>query len=301
MNSTTERIPILIAGAGNMGSSLAQHALANPKLLVNIFIRDASKHKDLIAQVEAKGGKAFIGDSEQVEVLEQATKGIHSVVNTLYPRGDEQKFVNGQKLLIDAAVKNGVKRYYPVEYGFEETPRFTQEDKKFFPVFAWEDAVQDYLKTKPIKSVIVRCGLWYFVFPFFFPGFSYYGDVNQKINFIDIDDVAKLMVGTLVDADFSGPVYFSGSRVSIDEAAKIYNKVRGTNLEAKRLGSIEELKAQAEAGFKDKDGDQRAKLMAGLNYLMFSGICYQERDDNERFGLKETTPIDEFFKKTEMK
>jgi len=301
MATTDERIPILIAGAGNMGSNLIQHCLENPKLQVSIFIRDSSKHKDLIAKVEAKGGKAFIGDSEQVEVLEEATKGIHTVVNTLYPRGDEEKFINGQKLLIDAAVKNGVKRYYPVEYGFEETAALTEGDKKFFPIFAWEQVVQGYLKTKPIKSVIVRCGLWYFVFPYFFPGFSYYGDVNQKINFIDIDDVAKLMVGTLLQTDFSGSVYFSGSRVSIDEACKIYNKVRGTSLESKRLGSLEELKVQAADGLKDDKQDLRTKLMAGLNYLMFSGVCYQEKDDNEKFGPVEIAPIDEFFKKNEMK
>jgi len=279
-----------------MGSALIQHCLPNPKLKVSIFIKDSTKHKDLIDQVKAKGGEAFIGDAEQVEVLEEATKGIHTVVNTLYPRGDESKFINGQKLLIDAAVKNGVKRYYPTEYGFEES-RCTDEDKKFFPVFAWEQAVQDYLKTQPIKSVIVRCGLWYFVFPYFFPGFSYHGDVNQKINFIDIDDLAKLMVGTLVQADFSGPVYFSGSRVSIDEAAQIYNKVRGTSVESKRLGSLEELKVQAQEGLKDDSQDLRMKLMAGLNYLMFSGVCYQETDDNEKFGPVEITPIEEFFKK----
>ena len=95
MVSTSERIPILISGAGNMGSALIQHCLANSKLQVSIFIRDSSKHKDLIAQVEAKGGKVFIGDAEQVEVLEEATKGIHTVVNTLYPRGDEDKFIKG--------------------------------------------------------------------------------------------------------------------------------------------------------------------------------------------------------------
>jgi len=85
--------------------------------------------------------------------------------------------------------------------------------------------------------------------------------------------------------------------VSIDEAAQIYNKVRGTSVESKRLGSLEELKVQAQEGLKDDSQDLRMKLMAGLNYLMFSGVCYQETDDNEKFGPVETTPIEEFFKK----
>ena len=196
-------------------------------------------------------------------------------------------------------MKNGVKRYYPTEYGFEDAG-CTDEEKKLFPIYAWEKAVRDYLKTQPIKSVIILCGLWYFVFPYFFPEFSYYGDVNQKINFIDIDDVAKLMIGTLVQTDFSGSVYFSGSRVSIDEAAKIYNKIKGTSFESKRLGSIEELKAQAQRDLKNEELNLMKKLITGLNYLMMSGVVYQETDDNEKFGPVEVTTIEEYFKKIEM-
>lgn len=296
MLSTIERIPILVSGAGNMGSVLIQHCLANPKLQVNIFIRDPSKNKDLINQVEAKGGKVFTGDAEDVEILQEATKGIHTVINTLYPRGDEERFFNSQKLLIDAAVKNGVKRYYPTEYGFGNIP-LTNEEKKYNPISAWHEAVQDYLKTQPIKSVIVRCGLWYLVFPFFFPEFSYYGDINQKINLIDMDDLSELIIGTLIRPDFSGSVFFSGPRVSIEEATKIYNKVKGASIEAKRLGSLEDLKMQVEEALKDDKRDLRAGLIPGLNYLLFSGLVYKETDDNKNFDSVEITPLEEFFRK----
>jgi len=40
----------------------------------------------------------------------------------------------------------------------------------------------------------------------------------------------------------TGDVVFVGDKLTIRKAFEIYNKVRGTNVEAKRFGSMEELK-----------------------------------------------------------
>lgn len=297
MISSSDPLRVLIFGSGNLGSVIVQRSLANPKLQVNLMVRDPTKHKELVSQVEAKGGKVFQGDLKSHEAFQEATKGMHTVVSVVNAY-DESLIVGGQIALIDAAVKNGVKRYYPVEYGVTDA-HLTKDEINLIPGFAWHQKVRDYLKTQPIKSVIVRNGFWSHIFLRLFSDFSYYGDVNQKINFIDLNDLAELIVQTIAQEDFSGDVYFAGPQVSVSEATEIYNKVKGASMEAKYLGSVEDLKAQSESA--RGGANPMAAILLTMKYFMFSGKCSPQETDNAKFSSAKPTTLEETFAKVDLK
>src|SRR5688572_25433595 len=117
MESHTDRISILIvAPTGKLGAPIAKHCLARPNLLVNVLVRDPSKDRDLLDQVEKAGGKVIKADFADLESLKDTTKGIHTVISA-FASQDEKVFVEGHKALIDDAVKNGVARFVPSEFG----------------------------------------------------------------------------------------------------------------------------------------------------------------------------------------
>lgn len=78
----SDKISVLIVGAtGRLGSLITKHCLAQPKLLVNILIRNLEKNKELVEAVEKAGGKVWKGDISKPETLEEPMKGIHTVVS----------------------------------------------------------------------------------------------------------------------------------------------------------------------------------------------------------------------------
>jgi uncharacterized protein YbjT (DUF2867 family) len=70
-------------------------------------------------ELTARGVDVRVVDYTQQSQVEDAVKGAHTVLCTIYMTGTglNGPNFNAQSALIDASVKNGVKRFAPSEYG----------------------------------------------------------------------------------------------------------------------------------------------------------------------------------------
>ncbi|CAM1505889.1 Fc.00g115260.m01.CDS01 [Cosmosporella sp. VM-42] len=132
---------IFIGAGGNLGPSILSAFTADPRFTVSILARHTSKHNfppDI---------KIFrIGDDyPEVELLE-AFKGKDAIISTLATASAIM-----QKSIIDAAVKAGVKRFVPSEFGSDT---LNEKAMEILPqYFKGKKDTVDYLKTKEVEGL----------------------------------------------------------------------------------------------------------------------------------------------------
>ncbi|OKL63655.1 hypothetical protein UA08_00072 [Talaromyces atroroseus] len=121
----------LVGGSGRLGTFILDKLLAS-KFNVQVLRRaGSSSNYATSAVVEA--------DFTDLESLKAAFQGQDAVVSVVNDAG-----VPGQKLLIDAAIAAGVKRFLPSNFG----SNMTNPNSRKLPVFAGKVAVEDYLIEK---------------------------------------------------------------------------------------------------------------------------------------------------------
>mgnify|MGYP003577181013 CR=1 FL=1 len=293
MDSQNDRINILIVGAtGHLGSLITKHCLAQPKLLVNILVRDPQKNKELTESVEKAGGKVWKGDLCQPETLDEPTKGMHTVLSTTFQM-DKQSGLDGQIALIDACVRNGVKRFSPSDYG-ESVEKLSKEELRELGLVQFKVDVLEYLKTQPIKSIHFWPGV--FMEMFFkvnAKGLSYWGNVDHVYNITSYEDTAKFVAAALVDENRTGDHYFSVNTLTINQIAEIYNQIRGTNVTPKCHGSFEALKAAF--GFSKKNDPISLQTnMLAIFQIIYDDRCSFDKTHQREFPDVQTTSLKEF-------
>ena len=296
MNYQNNRISILIVGAtGRLGTFLTKHCIAQPKLLVNILVRDPQKNKELAESVEKAGGKVWKGDICQPETLDEPTKGVHTVL-CLTSSFDLKTCLDGQKALIDAAVKNGVKRFSPSDYG-ENVEKFSREELRNIGLQDCKASIMEYLKTQPIKTIVFAPGV--IVDAFFHwtvKELAYWGNSDLVYNMTTYEDTAKYVAAALIDENRTGHYNFSTDKLTVKEIADVYNQVRGANIAPVCKGTFEELR---------KAYDEAKKTAPTAFPTIILGLCltiYDERSGfdkihNSEFPDVKTTSVKEFLER----
>jgi uncharacterized protein YbjT (DUF2867 family) len=288
-----DKINILIVGAtGNLGSLITKHSLTHPNLITNILVRDPQKNKELTSQVEKAGGKVIQGDVTKPETLKGVTKGMHTVI--LAVSYEPQVLYDGQKAVIDDAVANGVKRVIPTDYS-ENFADFSREELKYVGPIIDKLKIEDYLKSLPIKTLQINTAIFIesFYGLLFGKGFEYWGDGSHRFQLTSYEDSARFIVAAVARKDLEGRIAYVANEVSIPEAAEIYNKVRGTNKQAKKLGSLEDMKKQAEE--LRNEGDPSAWL-SDMWILVYDGRSRFSTLANKDFPEVKATTIEELLK-----
>jgi len=297
MDSQDNKISILIVGAfGKLGALVTKYCLAQPKLLVNILVRDPQKNKELAEAVEKTGGKVWQGDVSKPETLDEPTKGVHTVLSTT-GLATSQADTEGQYALIDACVRNGVKRFSPSDYG-ENNEKFTREEMKELGVIDFKNLVHDYLKDKPIKTIHFAQGVFLdSFFEYFGKDFGYWGNVDHVYDLTSYEDTAKFVAAAIADENRTGDYNFSANRLTINQIAEIYNKERGAKVVPKHKGTLEQL----------RELYNQAKNANPPNFMAFlfaiSLFIYDDRStfdldqiSNREFPDVKTTSLEEYLK-----
>lgn len=293
MNFQNDRISILIVGAtGRLGSLITKHCLAQSKLLVNILVRDPQKNKELAESVEKAGGKVWKGDVSQPETLDEPMKGVHTVVSATSPF-DPKTALDGQLVLIDAAIRNGVKRFSPSDYG-ENMEKFSREEMREFGITEYKAAVLDYLKTKPIKTIHFWPGVFMdSLFDFGAKDFAYWGNPDHLYDLTSFEDTAKYVAVALADENRTGHYNFSVERLTAKQVADIYNQVRGANIVPRCQGTMEELRNAFEAA-KKADPYSFMVILLGISLVIYDDRSSFDKTHNSEFPGVKTTSITEF-------
>ena len=135
MSSTIRKI-IIVGAGGNLGPSILSAFLADPRFSVAVLARQSSK-SSFPADVEVHR----ISDEYPEAELFKAFKGQDAVISTIATANAVQ-----QKVMADAAVQAGVKRFVPSEFGSD-----TRNEKAMAILpqyFKGKVDTVDYLKAK---------------------------------------------------------------------------------------------------------------------------------------------------------
>lgn len=137
----------LVGGSGLLGKFVLEKLLASNKFNVQVLQRtgSSSTYAETVKVVEA--------DFEDPQSLTASLKGQDAVVSTVGDKG-----IPGQKLLIDAAITAGVKRFVPSNFG----SNMSNPNSRKLPVFKGKVMIEDYLieksKTTDLTYTLIYTG-----------------------------------------------------------------------------------------------------------------------------------------------
>jgi nucleoside-diphosphate-sugar epimerase len=234
----SNRLPILIVGAnGNLGRWITRFALEDNKFLVNVLIRNPTKEKKLLEDVEKRGGKVFRGELTDPNSLKDVTKGIHTIVSAV--QGDERTIFDGQMNLLEDAVRNNVKRFVPSDYGVD----YTKLDRNENAQLNYRMRFREELNKTKVKGLFIHVGLYMETLLLVHEknALNVYEDDNRKYNLTSIKDTARYIVETIKDWDRFGDVRFSSEQLTIREIADRYEKVRGKKWDLKKVNDFKQV------------------------------------------------------------
>ncbi|RYN65044.1 hypothetical protein AA0117_g12202 [Alternaria alternata] len=135
--STVENVVLL--GKGLLGSNVLP-ALVDAGFEVTILGRSENNKHGLPA-----GVNFGIVDYNSIDSLEAAFRGQDAIVSTV-----GMGAISGQKLIIDAAIKAGIKRFIPSDFG----ALTTDPNASHFPHHLWMIDIQKYLYAKADAGLI---------------------------------------------------------------------------------------------------------------------------------------------------
>lgn len=232
-------------------------------------------------------------DYESLESLTNALRGQEAVISTLAGTA-----IATQLLLVKAAVKAGVHRFIPSEFGSDTLNEKTRELPVFKPKAAVQDALKEEAATGGISYTLIATG------PFFDWGLAVGFIINLKeksINLYDGGDrvfsttslpsIAKATTGILthLEQTKNRAVYVQDTATTLKKLASVAKEVTGADGWKENVVAIDELIEQAWAELK-KD-EPNAGIVA-FNFIKASvwGEGYGSHFktlDNELLGIEE--------------
>jgi len=286
-----QSISVLIVGAtGRLGEQITRQCLKRPNLRVNILVRDPSKNKELCQEVEKAGGKCIQGDITKPETITDCTKGIHTVISTVI--GSNEVVLDGQKNLLDDALKNGVKRFVPSDFSFDifnmnlGEHYFTDQRLKF----------RILLDNSGILPLHVSNGFFMEAYFYLNPDkFSYWENIDQKIDLTMQEDVGKYVAAAVSNPNRWGDLKIVGDEKSTREIVEIFNKITGKNFKAVNQGTIEDLINFSKE--MKKQGKLYESIQSGYAIPVYSGKGKILKKDNNEFPDIKPITVEEFVKK----
>ncbi|TVY14193.1 Pinoresinol reductase 2 [Lachnellula arida] len=133
---------VIVGASGSLGEPITKALIDSGKFNVTVIKRPSSK-ASFPASV-----KVVPADTTSVESVTAAFQGQDAVVSAVGTEG-----LQGQNVLIDAAIAAGVKRFLPSEFGSDlANPKVAA-----FPIFGYKIATQKYLQ----EAIAAKPGLTY--------------------------------------------------------------------------------------------------------------------------------------------
>lgn len=194
---------ILVTGAtGQLGSAIVQFLEQKNKLSeVAVLVRDADKASDL----KAKGVSIRVGDYHQPELLQEALKGIDTVV--LISSNDFNDRIGQHKNVVDAAVKNGVKHILYTGVSMNDI-----NSSPLKPFLADHYETEAYIKESGIQYTFLQHTLYADVLPMFLGPNPvetgvFFAAGEGKVTFADRLDLAEAIANLLTTEGHTNATY----------------------------------------------------------------------------------------------
>lgn len=244
--------------------------------------------------VKNKGGNVFQGDVINANSIKGITKNIHTVISAL--GGNNEVLLDGQRNLLDDALKNGVKRFLPSDYSFDiwKFPMGTQ----YF--FDQRLKFKSILDKSNIGSIHVSNGMFMETFLYLNKErFSFWKSLDTLIDLTAQEDVAKYVAAAVSNPNFVGHLKIVGDERRLRDYIDIFNKVTGKSLPVVNEGSLGDLCSQI---IKLKNSGDTLEYIK-LSYLLavFDGTGKIMESSNWMFSDIKPMSFEEFMTKKQGK
>lgn len=245
---TEKKTKILIVGiTGWLGNRIAHALLDQGNAAVSALVRPGAttpeKNKK-ITDLQARGLATATGDISDPASLAKACGGIEVVVSAL--QGGAEVIIEGQRNLLAAAEAAGVKRMIPSVFSVDLTQLDFQDNVNL----DLRKTFNESFTSSKVAPTSVYCGG--FLDVILSPRFPmidwekgvmhYWGDGNQPLDYTAVSDVASYTAAAVTDSGLSGkPLRVAGNSLTMTEMHRSLEKASGRSLEARSLGTVEEL------------------------------------------------------------
>jgi len=314
-----QKLPILVVAAtGHLGGLIVRECLQNDNLLVNILVRDPSRNPELCEEVKKHGGRVLQGDVEEPETITDCTKGIHTVISCL--AGEDIIVVDGQLILLNDAIHNGVRRFVPSDFSLD----YTQVPDGGHELSQQRRTFRKALQATSIQGLHIHVG-WFietyiWTMNYMGKGLGYWGfNPDQKLDFSTFPDVAKYIAAAVAQPERAGDLYLcTAGELSTNEVAHTYSQVVSETIQPIRLGTFDELreiqsetkkvyldrKAKGEIGLIRHINDMAEPdyfwgIFLGYQYFLFRGIGKLPQNDIKEFPEIKPVSFEEFLKQND--
>jgi nucleoside-diphosphate-sugar epimerase len=229
---------ILVAGAtGNLGDRIVR-ALLQKAAEVRILVRPTS-NADKVNNLQKLGAKVFCVSMTNAQEIAEVCRGVDCVVSAL--SGLEDVIVDTQKVLLDASVAAGVRRFIPSDFSLDFTnlPAGQNRNLDFRRKF------HQYLDTKNIAATTIFNGPFADLLKDEMPmilfkqkKILYWGNADYRMDFTTMDDTAEFTANVALDPSTPRFLRIAGNQITARELAATMSDISGNKFRLFRPGGL---------------------------------------------------------------
>ncbi|MCC8410768.1 NmrA family NAD(P)-binding protein [Mucilaginibacter sp. UR6-1] len=290
---------ILLAGAtGDLGGKICL-ALIKRGAHVRLLIREGSNH-DRVHNLSQAGAEVITVNYGDEAALISACDNVSCVVSAL--AGLYDVIVTAQTLLLNAALKAGVKRFIPSDFCTD----FTQLQKGDNRNFDLRKEFQEILDSAEIHATSIFNGAFTYVLQNNIPlldtkerSIAYFQDkLDWKIDFTTVTNTAEYTAAVALDDSSPRFLNIASFRVSPHELAELTRKVFGAKFELKERGPINYF-ADYIRKIRQEQADGEKQLYPQwqqMQYLHSMFTAHHKEINNDRYDISNWTSAEQTLK-----
>ncbi|KAJ8609450.1 hypothetical protein MRB53_039121 [Persea americana] len=299
-SATMSSTKIAIAGfTGRMSQLITDALLQNhPRVEIHGIARNVDKIDPKYR--DSSRIRIFQSDATDLAALRKGLAGT-SVCICAY-LGDGRLMIDGQKLLIDACVAEGVERYIASDWSLD----FSGLGYGDLPSKDPMKHVADYLDQQSgIKGVHLLNGAFTEVLYSAVIGycdvknktFTYYGSGDYILDATTMKDAAAYTAEVAVDHSAVGYIHVAGDSKSAKDLAAIFAKVYGIQLSVQNAGSLENLRENMTVARRNNPQDMRKWIGSHYQYWMAQEKTRMVNIQNSRYPRVKPSSVEDFLRK----
>jgi uncharacterized protein YbjT (DUF2867 family) len=277
-----------VGGSGLLGTFVLDKLLSSIRFNVQVLKRAGS------SSTYAAGAKVVETDFTDFESLKVAFEGQDAVVSVVGEAG-----LLGQKIMVDAAIAAGVKRFLPSNFG----SNMSNPNSRMLPVFAPKVVVEDYLVEKSKTTELTYTFVYTGVFTDFaiqkniIVDFSKYQPTlfdggDYRFSSTSMSTIGDAVVGVLSHPTETRnrPVYVSEIILSQNQLLAVARKIAPSKPWNPVNASLDAMLESSKELFAKGQHDLRTALPMLLKSILDPefGTEFTE-NDNELLGIKTAT------------
>jgi nucleoside-diphosphate-sugar epimerase len=238
---------IVVAGStGNLGKRIVKALSERGANTIALVRTGAAEEK--IKELKALGATVESVDFTDVEQLARVCTCADCVLSAV--AGLRDVIVDGQRILLNAAMRAGVPRFLPSDFCTDFTKLPAGENRNF-------DLRREFhmvLDAAPIASTAIFNGAFAEILTYNIPVLDfekqtvgYWGDPNHRLDFTTMDDTAAYTACAALDPTTPRSLRIASFQVTPNDLLQFASETFRTPWALVRLGTVEELRAQNKA------------------------------------------------------